>query len=185
MREKAKLRELTFGLTADVSEAHRQIPKAKCNWHSLKCQVQPGTSVHVNKVGTLDVPVFHTGTCSWPKTTTLKRAVRATGRHCWFSLSSAQRAGFHCTGTRRQRRYRGLGRVGTVAQEFPARCIAAPGRLVCQVDPRCFDRGVCQHEPTREGALAYEGTFLGPLHKVLTRIRIPAHGAFLMNHLSR
>ena len=55
MREKARVGERTFALTADVSEAHRQVPIAECDWWMQGCQVQPGSSVYVNKVGTFDV----------------------------------------------------------------------------------------------------------------------------------
>ena len=37
MREKATGGICTFALTADVSEAHQQIPSAKCAWHLLGC----------------------------------------------------------------------------------------------------------------------------------------------------
>ena len=52
MREKAKLDELTFALTADVSEAHRQVPIHLDDWHLLGCQVIPGGEVFMNTVGT-------------------------------------------------------------------------------------------------------------------------------------
>ena len=52
MRKKAKGGIRTFALTADVAEAHRQIPKAKCDWHLLGCQVNPGGRVYVNTAGT-------------------------------------------------------------------------------------------------------------------------------------
>ena len=55
MREKAALNEPTFALTADVSEAHRQIPIHKCDWHLLGCQVQAGGDVYINTVGTFGV----------------------------------------------------------------------------------------------------------------------------------
>ena len=42
MREKAKLDELTFALSADVSEAHRQVPIHPEDWHLLVCQVVSG-----------------------------------------------------------------------------------------------------------------------------------------------
>ena len=42
MREKSLHDELTFALTADVAEAHRQIPIAPCDWHLLGCQVEKG-----------------------------------------------------------------------------------------------------------------------------------------------
>ena len=55
MREKSKTGEPTFALTADVTEAHRQIPIAEQDWHLLGCQVQPGGEVFVNTVGTFGV----------------------------------------------------------------------------------------------------------------------------------
>ena len=55
MREKSQVEEKTFTLTADVSEAHRQIPIAPQDWHLLGCQVRGGSSVYVNTVGTFGV----------------------------------------------------------------------------------------------------------------------------------
>ena len=43
MREKARRGEETFALTADVKEAHRQIPVARRDWRLLGCRVRPGT----------------------------------------------------------------------------------------------------------------------------------------------
>ena len=54
-REKVKSGLRTFALTADVAEAHRQIPIAECDWHLLGCQAAPGQSVYVNTVGTFGV----------------------------------------------------------------------------------------------------------------------------------
>ena len=47
--------EPTFALTADASEAHRQIPIHPCDWHCLGCQVQAGGDVYINTVGTFGV----------------------------------------------------------------------------------------------------------------------------------
>ena len=55
MREKARIGERSFALTADVKEAHRQIPIVPRDWHLLGCQVTPGSSVYINKVGTLGI----------------------------------------------------------------------------------------------------------------------------------
>ena len=55
MREKATTGLRTFALTADVTEAHRQVPIAECDWYLIGCQVRPGSTVYVNKVGTLGV----------------------------------------------------------------------------------------------------------------------------------
>ena len=55
MREKAKTGEVTFGLTADVKEAHRQVPLHPDDWHLLVCQLELGGEVFVNAVGTFGV----------------------------------------------------------------------------------------------------------------------------------
>ena len=52
VREKAKRGDRTFSLTADVKEAHRQIPVAREDWRVLGCRVRPGTHVYINTVGT-------------------------------------------------------------------------------------------------------------------------------------
>ena len=55
MREKARICERSFALTADVKEAHRQVPIDPRDWHLLGCQVTPGSSVYINKVGTFGI----------------------------------------------------------------------------------------------------------------------------------
>ena len=55
MREKAKIGELTFALSADVTEAHRQVPIHPDDWHLLGCQVSPGGDVFINTVGTFGI----------------------------------------------------------------------------------------------------------------------------------
>ena len=55
MREKAKLDELTFALSADVSEAHRQVPIHLDHWHLLGCEVISGGEVFINTVGTFGI----------------------------------------------------------------------------------------------------------------------------------
>ena len=52
MREKAKLDELTFASSADVSEAHRQVPIHPDDWQLLGCQLVSGREVFINTVGT-------------------------------------------------------------------------------------------------------------------------------------
>ena len=51
MREKASRGLRTLALTADVSEAHRQVPIAKRNWHLLGCRVVDGGTVYVTLWG--------------------------------------------------------------------------------------------------------------------------------------
>ena len=55
MREKAKIGERSFALTADAKEAHRQIPIDPRDRHLLGCQVTPVSSVYRNKVGTFGI----------------------------------------------------------------------------------------------------------------------------------
>ena len=55
MREKAKIGELTFALSADVMEAHRQVPIHPDDCHLLGCQVSPGGDVFINTVGTFGI----------------------------------------------------------------------------------------------------------------------------------
>ena len=55
MREKARIGELTFALSADVTEAHRQVPIHPDDWHLLGCQVIPGGDAFVNTVGTFGI----------------------------------------------------------------------------------------------------------------------------------
>ena len=54
MREKAKVDELTFALSADVTEAHRQV-LIHDDWHYLGCQVIPGGDVFINTLGTFGI----------------------------------------------------------------------------------------------------------------------------------
>ena len=55
LREKARLEEPTFALTADISEAHSQVPVDARDWHFLGCQVTPGSDVYVHTVGTIGI----------------------------------------------------------------------------------------------------------------------------------
>ena len=64
MREKSRGGVPTFALTADVSEAHRQIPIAEQGWHLLGCQVVRGGSVFINTVGTFGVA---SASCYWSR----------------------------------------------------------------------------------------------------------------------
>ena len=54
-QEKARRGEQTFSLTAHVTEAHRQVPVDKGDWHLLGCQVEAGGDVYIDTVGTLGV----------------------------------------------------------------------------------------------------------------------------------
>ena len=82
MREKSKTSEPTFALTADVTEAHRQIPIVEQDWHLLGCQVQPGGEVFANTVGTFGVA---SASYSW------SRVGSAIGRLCQYISGTSAR----------------------------------------------------------------------------------------------
>ena len=67
MREKAKSGEVTFRLTADVKEAHRQVPIHPDYWHLLGCQLDRGGEVFVNTVCTFSPRRLTTGAGSLPQ----------------------------------------------------------------------------------------------------------------------
>ena len=64
MREKARLGEKTFALTADIAEAHRQIPIHPRDWHLLGCQTEVGGDVYTSRVGTFGVA---SASCYWSR----------------------------------------------------------------------------------------------------------------------
>ena len=51
MREKATMGVRTFALTADVKEAHRQVPIHPRDWHLLGCRVEAGADVRLHQYG--------------------------------------------------------------------------------------------------------------------------------------
>ena len=51
-------------LTADVAEAHRQVPIHPRDWHMLGCQVRPGEAEHVHTVGTFGAA---SASCYWSR----------------------------------------------------------------------------------------------------------------------
>ena len=53
MREKSATNQPTFALTADVSEAHRQVPVHRSDWQFLGCRVQEHGPENFTTVGTL------------------------------------------------------------------------------------------------------------------------------------
>ena len=55
MRAKAARGEKTFAVTADVTEAHRQVPIHPQDWRLLGCHVRSGGDVFINTVGTFGV----------------------------------------------------------------------------------------------------------------------------------
>ena len=55
---------MLFALSADVAEAHRQVPVHPDDWHFLGCQVVPGAEVFVNTVGTFGIA---SASYYWPR----------------------------------------------------------------------------------------------------------------------
>ena len=124
VREKAKVGEVTFGLTADVKEAHRQVPIHPDYWRLLGCQLERGGEIFVNTVGTFGVS---SASCYWCRvsaavgrltqylisryaTTWIMLLaddchVEVGGAHFgllfWCSSCCARFSGAHCRGTRR------------------------------------------------------------------------------------
>ena len=80
MREKSIAEQPTFALSADVTEAHRQVPIAPQDWHLLGCQVRPGGEVFVNTVGTFGVA---SASYYW------SRVATAIGRLCQYIPASS------------------------------------------------------------------------------------------------
>ena len=76
MREQSKSNKATFALTADVTEAHRQVPISRQDWHLLGCQLQLGCDVFVNTVGTFGVA---SASYCW------SRVASAVGRQCQYN----------------------------------------------------------------------------------------------------
>ena len=123
MREKATLGVRRFALTAEVKEAHRQVPIHPRDWHFLGCRVEAGADVYINTVGTFGVA---STSCYWSRVSSalgrLSQYLAAASAHTWhmvvaddyhleentiasrcsLSFSSATRLGYHSLGTRRQ-----------------------------------------------------------------------------------
>ena len=55
MKEKGEPGQPTFALTADASEAHRQVPVHPSDWIFLGCQIAKGSAVYVNTVRTFGI----------------------------------------------------------------------------------------------------------------------------------
>ena len=64
LRERSRAGLRTFALTADVAEAHRQVPIDRRDLHLLGSQVRPGGKVYVNTVGTFGVA---SASYYWPR----------------------------------------------------------------------------------------------------------------------
>ena len=170
MREKSRVGEKTFALSADVSEAHRQIPIAECDWGLLGCRVKPGGAVRWAAslflffllCSASGVPLSWKKTSggdlvSWVGFELLHRSFQlgvTVRRADWFTRWTQEVANERAVHMARFKE--GLGRIAYVA-----------------------------------GALEFERPFLAPLYKFLsmhprnsTR-RVPGYVAFFLRYLSR
>ena len=101
MREKAKGGLPTFALTADVKEAHRQIPVAACDWHFLGCQVRTFAVASASYcwsrvdsgLGRLSQYLLGDRAQTWhmlvADPSTFSQEARTTARHCSFFILCA------------------------------------------------------------------------------------------------
>ena len=87
MREKATLGVRTFALTADVKEAHRQVPIHPRDWHLLGCSVEAGADVYINTVGTFGVA---SASYYWSRVSSalgrLSQYLAAASAHTWHMV---------------------------------------------------------------------------------------------------
>ena len=90
MREKSQRGRITFALTADEAEAHRQVPIDPRDWHMLGCQVEPGGAVFL-----------HTGDLRSGVRVLLLVAGRGGDRPCHAVLFRKQSGHVASTGSRR------------------------------------------------------------------------------------
>ena len=108
MREKSSVRVPTFAFTADVSEAHRQIPIAERDWHLLVVRfVWRCVSILLLVTCCLALSTWQAarltrGTCWLLTTTILMRAAQTTEQHCFTFSPSPQQRTYLCHGARLQ-----------------------------------------------------------------------------------
>ena len=109
----------TFGLTADVKEAHRQVPIHPDDWHLLGCHLERGGEVFVDTVGTFGVfsagseqqwedshstsppGMPQRGSCYLRTTTLSQLVVLISGLLSWYSSCCVKLLCAHSRGTRR------------------------------------------------------------------------------------
>ena len=102
IRERAIVSEATFGLTADVKEAHQQVPIHWNDWHLLGYPLERGREVFVNTVGDIRsilcfLLVEQGASIDWPYRAVLHPTLRHDMAHAvggrlpprsrWFALS--------------------------------------------------------------------------------------------------
>ena len=164
MREKARVGERTFALTADVSEAHRQVPIAECDWR-MQARSNPGLQSTSTRLGPLAVPLLLTtglelrrpwaawlstslenrrthGTCWWRTTSTLKPVALGTVQHCSPCSSCVRPAMFLSRGIRLRAEIQQLGLASNSSIE--ARNFSETRRMVHSMFERCCVVGVCE-----------------------------------------
>ena len=92
LREKTKQEEPTFALTADISEAHRQVPIDAREWHFLGCQATPDSDVHVRTQSARSAshPPHNFGPrmlLQWDVSRGIWRGTRYTRGTCWSQMT--------------------------------------------------------------------------------------------------
>ena len=125
-RERAKMSERTFALTADVAEAHRQVPIDPVDWHCFGAQIRPGD---VNTVGTFSIS---SASYYWSRVGSslgrLSHYISAHAAHTWHLPVADD---FHLE----------AGGAGYPTSYFLSRRIGKEGRMVGDT---CFCR-LCQY----------------------------------------
>ena len=194
MREKAQIGERSFALTADVKEAHRRVPIDPGDWHLLGCQVTPGSSVYINKLGTFGIS---SASYCWSRVASAPGRIaqylagftanagtyqlQTTSSSTPVSLSIAQRFPYFfvlcdtCCVPLSWSKTSGRDTVAWVGFELlhassELRYLPTACRLVRQMD--CRRRSTSMEGLGRmmfvAGALEYEKPFMGPLYRFLS-----------------
>ena len=118
MRVKSKTGQKTFALSADVSEAHRQVPIAESEWY---LQIQPASTVYVKKVGTFGVA---SARYRW------SRVASATGRLAQYLVGDASHT-WHMLVADDFFFWKPAGRATGLPQSFSS-CCAPPSTCPCR-----------------------------------------------------
>ena len=111
--QKANQAKPTFALTADVSEAHRQVPVRASDWQQLGCQMHLGSDAFINIVKILGVAStsYHWSRIAAARGRLAQYLMENAGRtwqnhvigtRCWSSSCSVRRLESSCLGTRQR-----------------------------------------------------------------------------------
>ena len=155
MREKSKTGQKTFALSGDVSEAHRQVPIAECYWHPLGSQIQPASTVYVNKVGTFGVA---SASYKWSRARGGRLFLLEASGPCYraalvifFLLCSSLNVPLSWIKTAGGR-HSHLGWVRAASPQQPTRDLGETGTVGDEVGPRSCRIDVFSDEQVRRGS---------------------------------